>query len=201
MTRAEFISYVLVKVDELTPFEEELVISSGNDGVMPIREYINSIADETAREHYHLSPLDKIGSANIDDFATISVNGTQLELTKVADYIKIFYLKHSSWNRPITKIITKDDPKYKLQYNTYSKGGTSKPEAIEEGTKVICFSVASGAPTTGTYQYVKYTAPELSNVQTIDLISTLCAHKVLAIMNKVEQSKTLLSLYQRYLDA
>jgi hypothetical protein len=203
MTRAAVIDKVMVKLDELTPFDEALVISSGNDGVMPLREYIDSILNETTKEHLRNCPLKWITAINIGDItlATLSAQATMFTLTKPTDgsYIKIHTVKHSTWARGIQTAITLDDPRYKLQNNIYTRGTINKPVVVDMGSTLDCYSIVAVADPaeTGTFKYVKYLIPEsINDDNTVDMITTLAAYKVLAIMHELDHAKAMFEMYK-----
>lgn len=200
MTRDAVIDKVMAKLDELTPFDEALVISSGNDGVMPLREYIESILNETTRDHLKNCPLKWITSVNIGSI-TPTAPTTVLLMTKPSDYVKIHTVKSTTWTRALQSVITPDDPKYKLQQNTYTKGTINKPVLVDLGPTLEAYSVTNGVAT-ATCTYVKYLVPEsITDDNTVDMITTLAAYKVLSIMRELEHSKVMFEIYKLQMNA
>ena len=200
-TRAEYIDKIMAKMDELTSFSEGVIISSGNDGVLPIGEYIESILDECTREHLYLCPLIKIASGQQKSVTTGILDTTKIAVAKPADYIKLISFFHATLKRPITVVTEPGDPKYNLQFNDYVKGNVNKPVLINTGTDFVCYSI-TGSSTTIALKYVGFTLPEsITDTLTIDLICSLTASKVLAIMGETEKAKLMDELYQRLMNA
>ena len=179
-TRSEIIGLVKVKMDELTPFDEALIVSSGNDGVQPIADYIESILDETTREYLHQVPTHKVPESCIGTLGLIS--GVPLSITKPTDFIKILYIKLHDWERPVYEAIKTDNIRYKLQSNTYTKGGTAKPVVVETADSLEFYSSGT-TRTNDVKKYVLFQAPEsIAETKAHEAISWLCASKVLSIM-------------------
>lgn len=186
-------------MDELTAFDGSLILSSGNDGVLPIDDYIESILDETTREHLLLCPISRIPSS-LSTTGTVTVSGTTIEHTKQSTYIKIYFWQHTTWQRPVTRATLPTEKEYYLQFNAYTKGGVNKPVVIDTGDKLIGYSI-TGSATTGTFKYVAFTVVEnITDARTLEMISTLCASKVLVIMNEIDRAKIINDLYLRTLN-
>lgn len=190
-TRAEIITKIVVKMDELTPIGTGLIISNGNTAVLPVKDYAESILNETFREHLRNCPFHKVLPACIATYASVTCTTpgtTTIILTKPADYIKNHLIKFIAWKRAVTKTITPDNPLYKLQGNDYTKGGQSKPVVVEFNDYLEATTAAAITGTGTVTSYVKYIAPEAITVgavyaeETVDMLSWLAASKILALM-------------------
>lgn len=169
-------------MDELTPFDQGLVVSSGNDGVMPIDEYIESILDECTIEFIRFCPNHKLPTECEDDLIT-PTGTTIITFPKPDDFIKIISIKFGVWAKPIYQAIGVSDPIYKLQSNTYAMGKKNKPIVVECSETIECYSISSGDALTGTFKYAKIITPEtITKTESITSISWLVAAKVLGVM-------------------
>lgn len=185
-TRAEIITKAVTYMDEYTPQNEGLLLSSGNEGTFPIKATAEEVLDDCTLEVLKDRPLHLIPDVCLGDLTTPS--GTSvITFAKPSDFIKINYIKLDDWSRAVQKTITPDHPLYQLQGNTYVQGKPSKPVVVETQENIECYTTAVAVG--GTYSYVKFVLPEsITDDNVINSIAWLVASKTLAIMGE-ESSK------------
>lgn len=148
MTLDAIVTLTLAKLDELTPQNGALVISTNNDLLNPYKRYINEFlpdcCDRTLKAApYHTLPLTTIPDTSIKD------NTDGVLLIELPDtFLRIGLVDFKSWERPVMSTITIDNPNYSLQKNKYTRGGNAKPIVILKqaaGKKYLeCYSVNAG---------------------------------------------------------
>lgn len=132
MNRDEIINIVKVKMDEVSPFEEEELVSSS---------LIEQLLDFAAGSVVRLFP----------DHQLPTITDNSISLTKNPDgsgyftlpdsFQRLVSLRLESWERPVTKAITDKDPSYSIQFNKYIRGGVTFPVAVQKSRTMEYFSV------------------------------------------------------------
>ena len=153
MTRAGLTTLVQAIMDEATPFDEnELVADTTIDGFL----------DKAAEEILLKVPLSLITPAELSlTGATTNADGSGQVLVP-SDYLRLHSFKQTEWKEAVTKTITEQDPKFKLQKFTTTRGKPSKPVVVDmyykKSSSVVrilrWFSIKSAAVTEYAF-YVK----------------------------------------------
>jgi hypothetical protein len=202
MDRKTIIQKVVIKLDEVAPFGEGLVVSATNIDTKPIEKYVDEMLDESTNELLltlptHLLPNSKM---TISDQITITDNIASIKLP--ADYLRLGYVNFPSWERPVKQTITESSPTYSLQKNEYTRGGLAKPVVVikKDATlkKVLeCYTVTDDNTNTtgGEVVYVKLTTPDNLPDNLIPALIMLCATKVLNIIGQVQLSQVVKADY------
>ena len=199
MTRTELSEIVKSKIDELTPFDGGLVLitAPGNTGNNPIETYIDQFLDESSKEtlleaSHHVLPLTVLSTIAYD------LTNKKATITLPTDYLRVGYLKFSSWYQSVYSALYPGDPDYLKQFNRWLRGSKVRPAATwvnEAGiAKLICYGVTSN--TGNEAYYVAETAAEDMPDKLIDSLTWHCASQTLQVFGKDKASEL---AYTRYL--
>jgi len=194
MTRAQLISAVKVKLEELTPFAEGLVVLASESDVKPITSYIDVTLDEASDEMLMLLPLHLL-TPTIIPAAMAGAAGIGY-LVLPADYLRLYALKVDTWAREVNRPISTDNPEYKLQSNPHTRGKSQKPiVAINytagAGRRLECYSVEAGTPVVEKKLYIKKIVAEDNPENLAIYLIYLCAIKVYGIIERADMAKVL----------
>ncbi len=190
MTRAEIIEMVKARLDELTP--ASLSTSELNSAI----DLIEKTLDESAIAILLMYPLyllpvsDITGAQSINsDLYGRSTDGVGT-IKCALDFLRLHTFLMEEWLRPVSDVITEDSPKYKLQWNTITRGGIAKPVVVlsknTAGNLVLMYvSVPLGSAHTVTIKrYVPETLPEDLPDVLINGLAWHCAASVLQILSE-----------------
>ena len=137
MIRANIIEAVKVKMEELTPFSQGLVVLS-NLGVNPVTSYIQSTLDEATEAVLMILPLHLLIPKSLrSNGSNLSVINGLGKMDLPDDFLRIYAIKLNSWEREVNKAILTTDPEYKLQSNPYTRGKSTKPVVALNNTNIL----------------------------------------------------------------
>lgn len=127
MTRADLLDLIKVKMDEVSPFtENELISETFAD------EFIDKASDEVLLK----VPLTLIAP---DDMPTTeqveNTDGTGF-IPVPSDYLRLHSFKMEEWDEAVNITITEQHPKFKLQKFTTTRGKPSKPIVVDMNYKI-----------------------------------------------------------------
>jgi hypothetical protein len=215
MDRDQIIQQVKMRMDELSPFNDGLIVYAASPAeelahTKPIQYYIDATLDESNREMLLVAPLNHIPLVDFDFgtlHADISVVNNIGRFTLPDDFLRLGWLKFNVWERPVFDTISNNDPNYKLQLNEFTRGGYGKP--IVSVTKyppsrikiLEMFTISDTDKTTGVGAYVAEepvgndTVPDIL----VPALSWLTAGKVFQIMEKAGPSQAALQQFQAQL--
>jgi hypothetical protein len=146
MKGSEIVDLVIVKLEEKSAFLAENgkggpILSSGDniDELKPVYSYINAHIEQAANEVLLAAPLNRL----------IPINGTKIKegetekdrkinsgkLVLPDDFLRLYSIQATDWERPVHKAITKTDHLYTLQYNKFTKGTKIKPVVVYSGVR------------------------------------------------------------------
>ena len=193
MTRDQLIAAVKVKMEELTPFNEGVVVLASSSNVKPITSYIDATLNEASDEALMILPLHLI-TPSVLPGSMSGANGIgSLELPD--DFLRLYALKVSTWQRDVCETISETHPAYALQRNPYTRGKSEKPVAVilHDGTKkkLECYSVTGATPTVEKKLYVKRVAAEANPANLLIYVIYLCAIKVYATIERPDMAKVM----------
>lgn len=166
MTRADQILLTKVCLDELPAGYEGLTIT--NDDPNPVTYYIDKILDHAAFEMLKSLPLHlcPISDMAVTGATVITKNGKYVgQFDLPADYVKIAYLKYTSWTYEATEEISESSPEYKKQLNPYICGGAIKPILVKKAYR------GTGSTNAGTME--AYTVTSTDTIQTKKYVARL----------------------------
>lgn len=191
MTRADIISIVKTKLDEFTPFSEELVVSPSNSLVKPIEAHIDQFLDhETIEDLILQAPLQTLSFDAIPD-DNITVSDGVATIVIPSDYTRLGMIQFALWERPVTTVIAELDPQAKLQLNKYTRARYAKPVVVlvgeSDGKKLRCYSTPDKTGAVATY--VKTPALESIPNRLIPAFTWLVASKVYFTLNMLKEAE------------
>lgn len=146
MKGSDIVDLVIVKLEEKSAFLAENgkggpILSSGDniDELKPVYSYINAHIEQAANEVLLAAPLNRL----------IPLNGTKVKeggteedrkinsgkLVLPDDFLRLYSIQATDWERPVHKAITKTDHLYTLQYNKFTKGTKIKPVVVYSGVR------------------------------------------------------------------
>lgn len=208
MTRSEIIHNVLVKLDEITPFDD-LSITGGADNLAnPVRATVEALLDDCASQVQQDAPpsmcavfdfkstiTQEITDATVDGVMTVPLS---------ADFIKLGMLDLTCWNRPISRTYPAEHPIYLIQKNKYTRGGLSRPVGIIVKTPTAfnleCYTVTKPTSVEGfvkTATYIKRIAIELLPDGLLDAATWLCVARTKEAIGQADYPKVLEEYTQR----
>lgn len=137
MTRAQYISAVKAKLEEISPFGEPASFIAADDSekdvIKPIQSYIESELERAARYCLLTLPLSLLAldvtklstTASVDDkgVGIVSNKSKYLRLVRVHD-------DGGVWKRDVTAFMASTNPLYLLQQNIFTRGGIAKPVVV-----------------------------------------------------------------------
>lgn len=127
MNKATFIQRVKTKMDELTPFNEGLVVFDGAN-TNPVYDTIDALLPECIDEVLYLTPSHHLPWKNaVSQSNQVTLSNGVGYISLPSDFIKIARVIFQEWERPVTKAILENDSKYLEQKNKYTRAGISKP--------------------------------------------------------------------------
>lgn len=136
--RLTMIFSVKVKIDELMAQSEGIQFSLSNtDNSNVIDLYINSLLDETAKHIHQTAPIHVIVPTDGGTISPVANADNSGYLYLPSDYLRFVTFKMQGWLQDVTEPITVDNPKYKNQKYSVTRGGIAKPiVALNSGIKI-----------------------------------------------------------------
>lgn len=206
MKGSDIIDLVIVKLEEKSAFLAENgkggpILSSGDniDELKPVYSYINAHIEQAANEVLLAAPLNRLipldgTKIKGDDGREIDRGIASGKLVLPDDFLRLYSIQASDWERPVHKAITKTDHLYTLQYNKFTKGTKIKP--------VVVYSGVRGS---GSEQYLNLYSTDVANLKEFlyipvytndteynrdvaEAIALNCAKKVLEVYSMTEKA-------------
>lgn len=119
---------VKVNMEELTPsWEDNRILIEG----LGTGDYIRSKLPEAIRQIYQIAPpyvLPKTEGKGIC-IPKKRQDGSG-EIILPIDFLRMISFRMRGWRRPVNQFISQENPRYELQFNTATRGGTAKPVCI-----------------------------------------------------------------------
>jgi len=196
MRKEVLIERVKTKMREVTPFDEGIQVLSPE--VEAIDNYIEDQLQPSCDEILLACPLSLTNPVQFPGpfTKTVSMGKSIGYQILPADFLRINTIMASSWERPVHRAISTDNPDYQLQFNKHARGGNAKPVVVKNSTRLELYTMDNEATlTTGTY--VKKI--DLENIQInanlIEPLITLIAANVYGIYGNPMQ-KSMLAEYE-----
>lgn len=192
MERNSIINKVLTNIDELAPFDAGLIVSVGNETTNPLHNTISSILDDVAKTLIMLAPLPLL---KMKALPGVTVEDNKATVVFPDDFVRLGFVQFPCWTTTIVDYIKIGSEAYNQSINPYTKGGLSRPIAIEkmlpEQKKGIEFSKITDDDNGGedVQFYVPFTLPENLEDFLIPAYSWLVASEVYLIFEKPNESK------------
>lgn len=126
--RSDIIARVKSCMEELTP--EWTGAMERTEGVS-IDRYIDGVIEEQLRLLFMTAPMKLLTPVEMKSAVVPAVrsDGTG-RIILDATVLRPLLLKMEGWSVPVTRFIDENHPLYELQFNRYTRGGTSRPVAI-----------------------------------------------------------------------
>lgn len=204
MTREELINKVVVKLEEVSPFEHDedlLAISyTPESNVKPIRTYIDQTLDEACNDVLSIIPLHLIRPTDFLQKAKIVASENYVVLPY--DFLRLYAFRFSEWEREVCIPITTTNPQYKFQWNIYTCGKPTKPVCAlntnARGEKILEYWSLRNpqSPNLVKAQYVARFNDMKIQEDISDLYALMTASKVLDILGDINGSKVLIQEFE-----
>lgn len=199
--RLTIINYVKAKLDELVPEGEGVLYNLETEPNIsnPYDLLINAHLDEAAKNVLMTAPLHCLTpKKDTTSSGTADSGGAKTGYIALpADFLRLYSLKMTEWERPVTEAISITDPLYKLQKNAYVRGGVSKPVAALAAriisttpTNVIEYYSVSSAHTIEWFLYIGEVDAEYVQENLHDALAWICAGKIRQIIGDYDGAKT-----------
>lgn len=146
MNRDELINIVKVKMDEISPFDEEEMVSS---------TLVETLIDFAANNVVRLFPERYLPSTSNNTIPAHKNSDGSGYIDLPDDFQRFLRLKMDKWERPVSEVITEADPKYAQQFNKWIRGGVAFPVVALKADRIEYFSVPSGEHKVESFAYVK----------------------------------------------
>lgn len=203
--RMALVNYTKVKLDELIPGGEGVVFSLSSDPNItnPTDLLVNSQMDEATKDVCLSAPLTVLVPAAFDGTAVPFSSGDKTGYIELpASFLRLSSFKMTDWKTDVTIPITPQDPKYKKQKYSATRGGTNKPVAVLNWKNI-------GTPTPTPKRILEYYSvssnntidkllyiPEMNaeyfisiNPNLLDALAWQCASKVMQITGMTDAAK------------
>lgn len=108
---------------------------------------------EAIRTEYAMADISVIEGKEYTPTVQAGASGTGT-LSLPEDYMRLVCVKMNGWKLPCTNIVLITDPKYVLQKNRYSRGNSTHPVLVKNGSVLEYYSVPAG--TTAACEYFRY---------------------------------------------
>ena len=196
-TRLTLINMVKIKLDELVPEGEGVVYDLETEPNVsdPLNLYINGLLDEAAKNVLQTAPKHLLPVTKSLKTATQIGTGNTGYIQCDSNYLRLYAIKLTEWEREVNDPITTDDPRYKMQGNQYVRGGISKPIVVitqrfisDAVYKVLEYYSVESAHTVDYFLYIAETAAENLDDSLYDSLTWICAGKILQNINLLELS-------------
>lgn len=205
-TRAEIIDKVKERLDEISPFADDEV-----DAV----SLIDRILDESANTVRLAAPVHVLSNVGIDVTAHISNANGSGYVPLDTNFLRLHTFKMALWNIPVSVAISMDNPKYKLQHHTVTRGGTIKPVVVIRanllpvvspklsGGMLLEYYSVPNDPNPHIIEYARYVrnvpAQEAEAIL-IDTIAWQCAGDVYVVQEMPEQAQVAYAKVKEFID-
>jgi len=206
MTREQIVDKVLAKLEEVSPFGEGLSVLNSNSN--PTESYIRSEMQPACDELLQLCPLHlttpepiPLTGEGLDLFIPEVVKGRSVGYLELPpDFLRLHTLKMDSWERPVHRPISIENPAYQDQFNTWARGGNAKPIVVKNSNKLEIYTFD-----TGSIPVIHLYVPQINmkdnfeiNANLVDPLCSLIAANVYAIFGSPQQ-KVMLEQVNAYL--
>jgi hypothetical protein len=140
MKREEYIQAVLVKLEEVSPYNDiadgliAVVGDSTARKVKPIATYIDECLDEACCDMLQVLPLHMLSTDVIEDTSEATCTNRGVMLIPIGcDFLRFVRFHQDELYRDIYHLISQESQSYLLQQNEFTRGGRIKPVAARVG--------------------------------------------------------------------
>lgn len=126
--RNSLIEKTRLRLEEWTRGEDTDFLLEDDKSFYPITKYVNEYLDEAATKVLSLMPHHRLGVVAKDfDLTDFKVEKGIGYIPIPSDFIKVFGIRMSDWEREIAIPLKITDEEYKIQQHRFSRGIQSKP--------------------------------------------------------------------------
>jgi hypothetical protein len=190
-TRPAIIQMVMIKMDELTPYSEGLTsISPSLQPLKPIQTTIDAVLNECATDLLLSHPINRLEVTNTTPVLTPKSDGSGT-MPLPLDFLRLVSFQVVGFVRPVTELLDRLDPRVKLQYQRYTRGGKAKPVAVREITNLFHYFSLSplDTHTLDHFSYIKNQLPETLSDDLVDGLTWLTASKALTALGHINEAQ------------
>ena len=202
MLGSDIIDLVIVKMEEHSPFSikpGEKMLAGGDimEEIKPVYSYIETHLHEAADEALLAIPLQHLAEVKENgNFVTIETDtddSTICSISKPYDWLRLYTLWLSSWQRPVHTVIYPEHPMYALQFNRYTRGTPQKPVVTDDGKFLHCYIIKDKSVVTfKEFSYISHFNDGIDYPREIaELIALNTARKVYEVFGNTEQSSAM----------
>lgn len=194
MTKEQIIKAVKVKMEEITPFDDGLMVL--NAEVKPIESYISEVFQNSIDKLLMICPLSLTTETSLPSTGLTSTTNNGKSIGKLSipdDFIRLHTFKMAGWERPVHRCISTENPKYSEQLNPWTRGGNSKPVIVNKGyLEIYTYNTGDTVQTSLYIKRVDIDAPDISiHDKLINPLCSLIAADVYAIFGS-QQSEVMM---------
>ena len=206
-TRSEIIDKVKERLDEISPFAEEEV-----DAV----SLVDKLLDESANTIRLAAPVTLLAHVGIDVYAAVSNSDGSGYVVLAPDFLRLHTWKMALWKIPVSTAISIDNPKYKLQQHTVTRGGTVKPVVVIRAKlpdtgitkwgfneKMLEYFSVPDPPTPHVIEAARYIrtgpAQQIEEIL-VDILAWQCAGDVYVVQEMPEQAQVAYAKVKEFID-
>lgn len=193
MTRENIIKQILLRIDEISPFQDADIIDNN---------LIDGLLNETAEDVLMKLPLHLLPTTTVPYMSVV----TEAILTKFqlpTNFLRLIKLRLASWIKPVNELLPEEHPKFQLQYNNkYLRGTVNRPiafivNASTSDKQVYCFGKGATNTISELY-YCKKTDPDQMPDNILEPMFYIGAFKVLVAMEKPEVAKVAMTQFENF---
>ena len=124
MLKSDIMRKVLIRMDEISPFNVGLITSTVN----PIYGYIEDCMPAAWQSLINRLPSDCIPVIIKNTGASIH---DDLSISFTCNFFRVVCFKMKSWKKEVADIINTDSPLWKEQHNKFTRGSVFKPVVVK----------------------------------------------------------------------
>lgn len=168
MTRAQLISAVALRMDEITP-DAGLPITVDGGDQNPLSQLIDGLVDDGVLELYSVAPYWRLKQTSFLYSATTAENQIIVEAISSAsdsrkiirlkvtdDFLRVAEINCTDFQRPITEVVPEQSAEGRRQHNRYLVAKEAKPVGVmshgvwgtEPCREIDCYSLANDTTVT-----------------------------------------------------
>lgn len=206
MKGSEIIDLVIVKLEEYTPFRNDVEIAlnaggNSSDEVQPVLSYISKSLAQSANEMLRVMPLQWLVYKTVTPTPTCYAEDYDAcigHMSLPEDFLRLHTLQMVGWERPVHRTISEGDADYKSQFCKWTRGTKQKPVAVLAGlglegqpvgvAKVLYYySVDEGTHEVSVFRYIPcFDEDNHYDTDAAELIALNCARKVAEVFGMTE---------------
>lgn len=195
MTRENIIKQILLRIDEISPFQDADIIDNN---------LIDGLLNESAEDVLMKLPLHLLPTT-YSSISQVTVEGIVMRFYVPSDFLRLIKLKMTKWIKAVNVLLPEEHPKFKLQFeNKYLRATVNRPLAFivnsttNSEKEIYCFG--KGSPEyVSQFYYCKKLLPEQLPDKILEPLYYIGAFKVLIAMEKPDAAKIAMTQFDNYI--